>query len=132
MKRITKEEMFMRITTLISQRSTCSRLRVGTIITNRDMTNIISMGYNGNYTGGPNECDHDEPGNCGCIHSEINALIKCQSRPEVMFVTQSPCLNCAKSIINSGITSLYYGNDYRKNDGLKLLSSKLRVIKLKS
>lgn len=129
--RLTKEEMYMAIAEIVSRRSTCNRLQVGTVITDRDMANILSIGYNGNYKGGPNECDTDIPGLCGDIHSEINALIKCpQQEGRVMFLTDSPCLPCAKAIINAGIETVYFRNEYRVSDGIDLLKEKISVRKL--
>jgi len=120
-KRLSKEELMMGIAELVSKRSTCSRLQVGSVITDSTMKEIISYGYNGNYSGGPNECDSDEIGNCGCIHSEINSLIKAKQRGEIIFITFAPCLMCAKAIINSGIKKVYYKKDYRNKSGLNLL-----------
>lgn len=114
--------MFMEIAFIVSKRSTCLRLQVGTVITDSEMLNILAIGYNGNYSGGPNVCDSDVPGSCGCVHSEINALIKPNSaRERIMFITDSPCEVCAKAIINSGIKKVHYKNEYRITKGLKLL-----------
>lgn len=122
--RIKKEEFFMGVAELAAQRSTCKRLNVGAVITDYEMRNIISYGYNGNYAGGPNGCDTNEPGNCGCVHAEINALLKPgRSGDEIFFITDSPCINCAKAIINSGIKKVYYKNEYRLKDGINLLKS---------
>jgi dCMP deaminase len=123
MNRISTQEMFMRIAEIVSLRSTCKRLQVGAIITDSRMLNVLSIGYNGNYSGGPNECDSDEVGSCGCIHAEINSLIKADNRmkDKVLFVTNLPCKNCSKLIINSGFSTVYYRNEYRLKDGMKLL-----------
>lgn len=132
MARITKEQMYMEIAGVISKRSTCSRLQVGSVITDASMKNILSIGYNGNYAGGPDHCDTEEAGLCGCIHSEINAIIKCPSvEDRVMFITDSPCVTCAKTIVNSGIKIVYYRREYRVKDGLRLLKkAKVKVIKI--
>jgi len=120
--RISKEEAFMRMAETCALRSTCKRLSVGVIITDSKMRNILSMGYNGNYVGGPNTCDSNEVGNCGCIHSEVNSLIKCNnSENMVMFTSESPCLSCSKLIINSNIKKVYYRNEYRLKEGIDLL-----------
>lgn len=130
--RITLENMAMSWTELAASRSTCRRLHVGSMVFTKDLRRVLSYGYNGNYCDGPNGCDTDEPGNCGCVHSEINALIKCPTEEDmVMFVTDSPCLNCAKCIINAGIKKLYYKNEYRIRGGLALLESKIEVYKIK-
>lgn len=121
--RITKEEMFIKIAEIISSRSTCERLNVGSIITDSDMLNILSMGYNGNYTGGPNRCDRTEPSNCGCTHSEINSIAKADNtiKRKILFTTHSPCEACSKLIINSGFSKVFYRTDYRLLDSLNLL-----------
>jgi len=123
--RISKKELMMRIAESVSERSTCSRLQVGSVLTCKDMIHIKGYGMNGNYKGGPNKCDSDDSGACGCIHSEINCLVKSFNRGEddILFVTDSPCINCAKVIINSNIKKVYYRNEYRIKDGLNLLIS---------
>jgi dCMP deaminase len=117
-------EIFGQFARLVATRSTCNRLQVGSVITNGDFTRVLSIGYNGNARGLPNACDREEPGNCGCIHSEINALLKLDyaEHEKVMFVTDSPCANCAKAIINAGIQRLYFIRRYRKSTGLDLLA----------
>ncbi len=129
--RISKEEMYMRIAEAMAERSTCKRLQVGTVITDDKMWSIISMGYNGNYAGGPNGCDQEEVGNCGCLHSEMNALIKPGVGGHTVFITHSPCKMCAKAIVNAGLKKLYYRLDYRKDDGIRLLKKVgVEVVKL--
>lgn len=114
-----------------SKRSTCSRLKVGAIVLDRKMRKVLGYGYNGNYSGGPNRCDSKEEGNCGCIHSEINALISCDKEKDmIMIVTHAPCLTCAKCIINAGVKTLYYTNEYRIKDGIRLLQNNITVIKI--
>lgn len=113
-----------------SHRSTCDRLMVGALVMSKDLRRVLGYGYNGNYAGGPNKCDSKEPGNCGCVHAEINALINSSREKDmVMFSTDSPCMNCAKAIINAGIEEFYYLRDYRVSGGLKLLKSRIKVIK---
>jgi dCMP deaminase len=121
--RITKEEMFMKIAEIVATRSTCKRLQVGSVITDSNLLHVLSIGYNGNYAGGPNTCDSDEIGNCGCVHSELNSIIKADNRikDKILFVTESPCKNCSKLIINSGFSKVYYRHEYRLKDGIELL-----------
>ena len=119
------EEVYMDFALGISKRSTCKRLQVGTVITTTDFRKVIAVGYNGNATGLPNTCDRDEPGNCGCLHSEENAVINCDSPRQVekfMFVTHVPCLPCAKRIINLGnVMRVIYRKEYRSLDSIPLL-----------
>src|SRR5947199_8188236 len=74
--RIPLEEVFMRMAEELAKRSTCARNQVGSVITTADLTQVLGIGFNGNARGLPNRCDSSEPGRCGCIHSEANALIK--------------------------------------------------------
>ncbi|MCX6109800.1 MAG: hypothetical protein NTZ90_09400, partial [Proteobacteria bacterium] len=77
--RPTFPQIYMRLAFALAERSTCKRLKVGTVITSTDFRKVLAVGYNGNATGLPNSCDRDEPGNCGCLHSEENAVINCDS-----------------------------------------------------
>jgi dCMP deaminase len=135
MKRPSKLWMMMQIAQVVSTRSTCARLQVGCILTNledntnrnstwderRSHTRILAMGYNGMESGGKNECDSSEPGQCGCIHAEMNALIKAPPGPKAVFVTTSPCLMCSRLMINADVRQVFYGKEYRRNDGIRLL-----------
>ena len=115
--------VYMKFARDLATRSTCARSQVGTVITSRDHEQVLAIGYNGNAKGLPNNCDRDEPGNCGCIHSEMNALVKCGkgSKDKVMFTTLSPCAICAKLVINSGFLRVFYNEEYRKPDGIIML-----------
>ncbi len=121
--RIPLFEVYMRMAEDLAKRSTCVRLQVGTVVTDAQLQNVLGIGYNGNARGLPNQCDSSVPGQCGCIHSEVNALIKAPGsvRDKVVFVTNSPCVMCAKLIINSGVTHLYFRKAYRDPTGLEVL-----------
>src|SRR5437899_10399705 len=80
--RIPLEEVYMRMAEELAKRSTCARTQVGSVIATHDLTQVLGIGYNGNARGLPNECDGPEPGRCGCIHSEANALIKAGAQTE--------------------------------------------------
>lgn len=107
---------------LLSLRSTCTRLAVGATIV-RDKR-IIAGGYNGSIAGGVHCADE------GCyvidnhcvrtVHAEVNALLQCakfgaKTEGAEMYVTHFPCLHCCKAIIQSGITALYYAQDYKNH-----------------
>jgi dCMP deaminase len=117
----------MKFAEIVSTRSTCDRLQVGTVITTEDFRKVISIGYNGNASGLPNKCDRETPGACGCLHSEENAVINCDVPREIrkiVFVTHLPCPMCAKRLINlGGVKKVYYKNDYRIHDSLELLET---------
>lgn len=122
-ERIPLEEVYMRMAEELAKRSTCARTQVGSVITSADLTQVLGIGYNGNARGLPNRCDRPEPGNCGCLHSEANALIKAgaQTPGKVMFVTVSPCVMCAKMVVNSNVTRVYYRSAYRDPAGVEVL-----------
>jgi dCMP deaminase len=117
--------IYLKLAATLADRSTCKRLQVGTVITSTDYRKVLAVGYNGNATGLPNHCDRDEPGNCGCLHSEENAVINCDAPrhiEKVVFVTHLPCVQCAKRLINLGnVRKIYYGQDYRIRDSLDIL-----------
>ena len=115
----------MKLAWLMATRSTCDRLNVGCVIVSSDYRQVLSIGYNGNAAGLPNHCDSTEPGKCGCIHSEENAIIKCYSPPsesKVVFCTHQPCKLCAKRLVNlGGVKVVYYDETYRLTEGLDVL-----------
>lgn len=121
------EEIYMQLALTLAERSTCHRLNVGTVITSTDYRKVLAVGYNGNAAGLPNQCDRDEAGNCGCLHSEENAVINCDSPRFVekhVFVTHLPCVACAKRLINlGGVKKIFYRNSYRLTASLDLLKS---------
>src|SRR5205807_4704626 len=121
--RIPLEEVYMRMAEELAKRSTCARLQVGSVITTGNGTQVLGIGYNGNAKGLPNRCDSTQPGKCGCLHSEQNALIKAGAQPpgKTMFVSASPCVMCAKMIINTNVARVYYREAYRDPAGLDTL-----------
>ena len=116
-------EVYMRMAEELAKRSTCARLQVGTVITDANLENVVAIGYNGNARGFPNRCDSDEAGKCGCIHSEMNALVKSpgQLREKVAFITASPCAMCAKLVVQANISHVFYRERYRSAAGLDML-----------
>ncbi len=109
---------------IISTRSYDPRHQVGTVIVTDDNTQVLSVGYNGNYSGGPNEVESTVPGESGMLHAEINALLKMDynnPKRKILYVTLSPCKMCAKAIINAGISKVVYIEKYRNDAGLKIL-----------
>ena len=134
---------YMDVAVRFSQLSYAKRLQVGAIIVKENR--IISLGYNGTPAGWDNECEYEEEilvselrkgtwvektgqlkTKPEVLHAERNALDKLARCHESgngasMFVTHSPCLECAKSIFGAGITHVYYKNDNRTDDGIKFL-----------
>lgn len=119
------ESVYMDFAKAIANRSSCIRLNVGTVITSTDFRKVLAVGYNGNAAGLKNGCDREEPGNCGCLHSEENAAINCDSPRYVekyVFVTHLPCAACAKRLINIGnVKKVFFEEDYRKRESVALL-----------
>ena len=132
--RVTWDELWSQMADLISRRSYDPRNQVGAIVVTDDNTQVLSVGYNGNYSGGPNEVESDVPGESGMIHAEINALLKMDynnPKKKIMYVTLSPCRMCAKALVNAGISSVRYSQEYRDTAGLEILKSAgIEVIKL--
>jgi len=129
--RITRSEMFVEILEVVKKRSTCSRAKVSALVVRENR--IISMGYGGSPSGLPHcldvGCEIGETGGCiRTIHAEANA-IAFAARNGIsiegadLWCSMSPCLDCAKLIINSGIKRVYFLEKYRKADGIRLLVS---------
>lgn len=121
------ESIYLKLAQVLAARSTCSRLQVGTVITTTDFRKVLAVGYNGNATGLHNGCDREEAGNCGCLHSEENAVINCDAPraiDKVVFVTHLPCVQCAKRLINlGGVRKVIYFQEYRLKDSIRILES---------
>lgn len=111
--------------TIWAENSYCKRRQVGALLVKDKM--IISDGYNGTPAGFENCCE-DESGRTYpyVLHAEANAITKVaksnnSSEGATMYVTSSPCIECAKLIIQSGIRRVVYAENYRLDDGLQLL-----------
>ena len=117
-------EVYMRMAEELAKRSTCTRLQVGTVLTDSALQNVVAIGYNGNARGFANRCDSTTPGKCGCIHSEMNALVKAPGHlgGKVAFVTASPCVMCAKLMIQADVTHFFYRDQYRDPEGIQVLT----------
>ena len=110
----------------IAARSIDPRFKVGAVVVSEDNTQVLSVGYNGDHAGGPNEVESTNPGESGCIHAEINALIKLDynnPKGKKMYVTLSPCKMCAKALVNSGVDEVIYDQEYRDKSGVNLLET---------
>ena len=126
MKRPAWHNVWMEMAHLISGRSHDKRTQVGALIVAADNSTVLSVGYNGNYAGGPHEPESSEPGASGFLHAEVNALIKAPFHypiDKMMYVTVSPCVACAKLIIGAKIAHIIYDIEYRDKSGVELLES---------
>lgn len=121
------DRVWMGVAELVALRSYDPNHRVGAIVVTSDNARILALGYNGNYEGGPNRRESDEPGKSGFIHAEINALLKLDYHNpyyKKMYVTLSPCAMCAKAIVNAGIDEVIYGERYEHDiRGLRILAN---------
>lgn len=132
----------MEIANVVAKRSNCSRRHVGAVIMKRN--HILSAGYNGTphgvkncFDGGCPRCAHatksgEHLEECLCVHAEQNAI--CQAALHgvaidgaTIYVTISPCLTCAKLIINSGITEVVFGGDYAFLDEVKRIFKQAKI-----
>jgi dCMP deaminase len=127
------KQAYMKTAETFAELSHARRLHVGAIIVKDDR--IISIGYNGMPAGWDNNCEDEiyQPVNRvnlitkpEVLHAETNAIAKLAKSTEsgdgaVLFVTHSPCLDCAKLIFQSGIRSVFYRNSYRSTDGTTFL-----------
>ena len=116
---------YLRMATIWAENSYCQRRQVVALIVKDKM--IISDGYNGTPSGFENVCE-DENGLTKpyVLHAEANAITKIarsgnNSDGATLYVTDSPCIECAKLIIQSGITRVIYAREYRLTEGVDLL-----------
>jgi dCMP deaminase len=119
------DRRYLEMALIWAQNSYCKRRQVGALIVHGKM--IISDGYNGTPAGFENVCEDDnnitKP---YVLHAEANAITKVaksnnSSENATLYVTTSPCMECAKLIIQSGIKRVVFCNRYHKTDGLDLL-----------
>ena len=122
MERISWDQYFMAQSYVVALRSTCTRLNVGAVIV-RD-NRIIASGYNGSIVDSAHCIDHGcyiIDGHCvRTVHAEANAILQCArfgvtTEKTDLYVTHFPCLQCCKMIIQSGISRVFYANDYKNH-----------------
>ena len=137
-------EAYMDVAERFAQLSSAVRLQVGAIVVKDDR--IISIGYNGMPSGWDNCCEekvYDTSAESTyqlktkpeVLHAESNCIAKLAKSPESgegasIFITHSPCIDCAKLIYQSGIATVYYKNEYRSTQGIDFLNkSGIEVVK---
>ncbi len=119
------DRRYLRMAAIWSENSYCERRKVGALIVKGKM--IISDGYNGTPSGFPNVCESSEGVTLPYVlHAEANAITKVarsnnSSEGGTLYVTASPCMECSKLIIQSGIKRVVFSELYRITDGLELL-----------
>ena len=127
-------DYYMKIAEVTSGLSYAKRLQVGAVIVKDNQ--ILATGYNGMPSGWENVCEHETYEEDGfhirlttkpeVLHAETNAIAKVaqsteSSKDSTLFCTHAPCIECAKLIYQSGITTLYYKHEYRSDSGIKFL-----------
>jgi len=119
------DQRYLQMARIWAQNSYCQRRQVGALVVKEGM--IISDGYNGTPSGFENVCEDDngltKP---YVLHAEANAITKLarssnNSDGATIYITASPCIECAKLIIQAGIRRVVYGEKYRLTDGVELL-----------
>jgi len=126
---------YLEMARIWSANSYCIRRKVGALIVKDRM--IISDGYNGTPSGFENECeDKNDRTKPYVLHAEANAITKVaksnnSSEGSTLYITASPCLECAKLIIQAGIIRVVYSDDYRISDGIELLKkAKVEIVQI--
>lgn len=124
-KQLKLDGRYLRMARIWAENSYCQRRKVGALVVKNKM--IISDGYNGTPSGFENVCeDENNLTKPYVLHAEANAITKLarssnNSDGATLYVTASPCIECAKLIIQAGIRRVVYGESYRLDDGIRLL-----------
>ncbi len=118
------DKRYLQMADIWAQNSYCKRKKVGAIMVKNKM--IISDGYNGTPAGFENICEENNKTKPYVLHAEANAITKVaksnnSSEGATLYITSSPCIECAKLIIQAGIKRVVYSEKYRMEDGLNLL-----------
>lgn len=134
-KQSTLDYRYIRMANIWAENSYCKRRKVGALVVKDNM--IISDGYNGTPSGFENVCeDNNNITKPYVLHAEANAITKLarsnnNSEGSTLYVTASPCIECAKLIIQAGIKRVVYAEKYRLEDGIDLMKkAKIEVIYL--
>lgn len=120
------DQRYLRMATIWSENSYCERRKVGALVVKDKM--IISDGFNGTPSGFENVCeDENNVTKPYVLHAEANAITKIarsgnNSDGSTLYVTDSPCIECSKLIIQAGIKRVIFAREYRITDGIELLN----------
>ena len=131
------DRRYMRMAFIWAENSYCKRRKVGSLLVKDKM--IISDGYNGTPSGFENICeDENDTTKPYVLHAEANAITKIarsnnSSNGATLYVTSSPCIECAKLIIQAGIRRVVYSDAYRLSDGIELLKrAKIELVSVET
>ena len=130
------DKRYLKMAQIWAENSYCERKKVGALLVKDKM--IISDGYNGTPAGFENICEDDtDTTKPYVLHAEANAITKVaksnnSSENSTLYITTSPCLECSKLIIQSGIRRVVFSEKYRITDGIDLLErAKIEVVHIK-
>lgn len=125
------DKYYIKVAQVCAKNSYAVKLKVGAIIVKDNQ--IISDGFNGTLSGFANKCEvksmdgslHTLP---YVLHAESNAILKCakygkSTKDSTLYITHAPCIDCAKLIIQAGISRVVYLEDYKNSDGINLLKN---------
>jgi dCMP deaminase len=129
-KQLKLDEVFINIAKEIGTLSHCTRSKVGAVLVKDG--NVISFGYNGTPAGMDNGCEENNVTKDEVIHAEMNAILKAAKsgnavEGSTLYLTLSPCKECSKLILQSGVKKVVYLNMYRNLDGIQFLSQFIEV-----
>ncbi len=132
MKQLKLDEVFINIAKEIGTLSHCTRSKVGAVLVKDG--NVISFGYNGTPAGMDNGCEENNVTKDEVIHAEMNSILKAAKsgnsvEGSTLYLTLSPCKECSKLILQSGVKKVVYLNTYRNLDGIQFLSQFIEVEK---
>jgi dCMP deaminase len=118
------DKMHMATAEAYANESHCPRTHVGCALVLA--SGVVSGGFNGHASGGPNEWEFSPDGNPEVVHAELNSLGKCleqglSTKGATMYVTLSPCLECSKLLVRAGIRRVVYRDEYRLTTGIDYL-----------
>lgn len=131
-----KIDTFVSVLNQVKNLSISTTKKVACIALKKDFSKIESFGYNGSFSGAEinpitnTEEDSLFPGESGFIHAEENMLIKFRERdPQnyIVLITLSPCLMCAKKLINAGFNKIYWIEDYRDSESSSQIFKRLNI-----
>lgn len=133
-KQVILNRVYINIAKEIANLSHCQRAKVGAVLVKNG--NIVSFGYNGTPAKMDNCCERDGVTKSEVIHAEMNAILKAAKSGlsvdgATMYLTLSPCKECAKLILQSGIREVIYDEEYRDRSGIEFLQKFINIRKNK-
>jgi len=124
------EDLYLEIAKTVAERSKAKRKKVGAVLVKDN--NIISFGWNGTPSGFVNDCEYEKDGELhthkSVVHAEANAISKAAKSTistdgSTLFLTLSPCYECSKLLIQSGIKKVVYLEEYRDTEAINFLKN---------